>query len=502
MKYHVRCLGLTTALLWLAGDQCCLPGADRPEPPLPTRAPLVRVIDLNVGESQVIELSSGARATVKLLDLHETRDSIRSAVRSAQVRVEVDGKPITLSSGNYHLPQRVAGVRIDCPITKGYRENSTAEVWGLDKAARLRLWPADSPLLRPGTFVYPARQRWFASATQMANEPVYVDGGEDPAVRKIYYHYGLDIGGAEALVDVIAATEGLVVSSGKAILPGYEKTPARPRYDVVYLLDDQGWYYRYSHLNTIDAAIKPGAKVTKGQKLGLLGKEGGSGGWSHLHFDITSKQPSGKWGIQEGYAFLWEAYQNEHRPRIQAVARPHHFAWAGQPVTLDGSRSWAADKIARFEWTCTDGQTATGATLTRTYDKPGTYSEILKVADTQGRIDYDFAIVQILDKEHPDRLPPSIHAAYAPTLGIKPGDAITFKVRSFRTPEGGETWDFGDGSPPVQVRSDGNAVKLARDGYAVTTHRYAKAGHYLVRVEHRGRYGVAVARLHVRVGEE
>src|SRR5262249_4555814 len=152
------------------------------------------------------------------------------------------------------------------------------------------------------------------------------------SVRKIYYHYGLDIGGPEEMVDVIAATDGLVVSAGKVALPGYDDTPAKPRYDVIYVLDDQGWYYRYSHLFTID--VKPGQKVTMGQKLGLLGKEGGSGGWSHLHFDITSKQPSGKWGIQEGYAFLWEAYHGQYKPAILAVARPHHVAWTGQKVTL------------------------------------------------------------------------------------------------------------------------------------------------------------------------
>ena len=79
-----------------------------------------------------------------------------------------------------------------------------------------------------------------------------------------------------------------------------------------------------------------------GQKIGVLGKEGSSGGWSHLHFDIKSRQPSGKWGIQEGYAFLWEAYRREHRPQLIAVARPHHLIWAGEKVVLDGSRSWSA----------------------------------------------------------------------------------------------------------------------------------------------------------------
>lgn len=472
------------------------------EPPLPTRAPLVRVVDLSFGDSQEVKLCDDTKVRVKLVGLQENRDEIRAAVRSARVKVEVDGKLLTIASGNYHLPQTFGGVRIDCPITRGYLENSNRDAWGLVKDARLRLWPANSPLLRPGTFLYPVKQRWFASLTHMANEPCFVDGGEDPAVRRIYYHYGLDIGGAEALVEVLAATDGLVVSAGKARLEGYEKTPVDPRYDVVYILDERGWYYRYSHLHSFDSAIKPGARVKMGQKIGLLGKEGGSGGWSHLHFDITSRQPSGKWGIQEGYAFLWEAYQRQYQPKIIAVARPHHFIRSGDRVTLDGSRSWSADgTIARFDWTFCDGSTATGPSVTRIYPKSGSYSEILKVTDASGRIDYDFAVVHVLDRDHPERRYPTVHAVYSPTFGIKPGDAVTFKVRAFNTTDGEETWDFGDGTAPVKVKSDGNAVKLAKDGYAVTTHRFQKPGHYLVRVERANQAGVkAIGRLHVQVG--
>src|SRR5262249_12751056 len=290
----------------------------------------------------------------------------------------------------------------DCPITKGCLKDSKKDTntWGLERDGRLRLWPADSPLLRPGTFVYGVKQRWFASGTQMANEPVFVNGDDTPSERgRIYYHFGLDIGGAEGMADVVAATDGLVVSSGKDVLPGYEKTPVQPNYETVYVLDEQGWYYRYTHLKTIEAGIKPGSKVSSGQKLGLLGKEGSSGGWAHLHFDITSKQPSGQWGIVEGYGFLWEAYQSQYKPKILAVARPHHLAWTGQKVVLDGSRSWAASgKIAQYEWTFGDGTTATGPTAERAYKRPGTYSEFLKVRDADGRVAYDFAVVQVLDK--------------------------------------------------------------------------------------------------------
>ena len=169
-----------------------------------------------------------------------------------------------------------------------------------------------------------------------------------------------------------------------------------------------------------------------GQKIGVLGKEGSSGGWSHLHFDIKARQPSGKWGIQEGYAFLWEAYRREHRPQIIAVARPHHLIWAGEKVVLDGSRSWSAEgKIERYEWTFTDGTTATGSRVERTYDKPGEYSEVLKVVDARGRVDYDFAVVLVIDKALDGKSSPTIHASYAPTLGIRPGDPVTFKVRTF-----------------------------------------------------------------------
>lgn len=481
----------------------------RAEQVKPTLVPPVRTVDLNVGEGQEVELADGKKVRIKLLDLRETRDDMRQAVRRAEVTVEVAGRKVELVSANYRLPVTVGGVQIDCPITKGYRQNSTQGVagsnpWGLDKDARVRLWPAGSPLVNPGTFIYPAKQRWFASGTQMANEPVHVDGGENPLAKRIYYHYGLDIGGAETLVEVIAATDGVVISSSKAVLPGYADSPVKPRYDVVYLLDGRGWYYRYSHLHIISPDVRPGRKVKMGQLLGLLGKEGASGGWSHLHFDISARQPSGKWGIVEGYAFLWEAYLAKYRPKLLAVARPHHFAAIGDEVELDGTRSWsAAGKIRSYAWTFADGKTATGATVRRTYKRPGVYSEVLQVTDAAGEVDYDFAVVNVVDRQNPGKLPPSIHAAYAPTFGIQPGHPVTFLVRTFRTTDGKETWDFGDGSPKVVVQSDGNVVPLAKDGYARTVHRYARPGHYLVRVERTNQRGeTAVAYLQVRVGRD
>ncbi len=468
----------------------------------------MRTTDLKIGETQSLALTEKRKVSIKLVALKETRDELREAVRRAEVNVLIDGKAVTLVSANYRLPTRVGDLLVDCPVTAGYPRNATKGVagenpWGLDADARIRVWPADQPLLEPGTFVYPAKQRWFASQTQMANEPVFVDGGETPLNKKVYYHYGLDIGGVEEHVDVVVATDGVVISSGKAILPGYEKSPAKPRYDVVYLLDGRGWYYRYSHLHTIMPSIKPGAKVKIGQRIGILGKEGGSGGWSHLHFDITGKQPSGKWGIIDGYAFLWEAYRQQYKPALIAHARPHQLVTVGEKVTLEGSLSWSASgKIDAFDWTFSDGTKERGEKVERVYSKPGVYSEVLKIRDGAGRIDYDFAVVHVLAKDTKAKLPPSIHAAYFPTFDIKPGDPVTFKVRTFRTTDGKETWDFGDGSPKVVVQSDGNVVPLAKDGYALTVHRFERAGHYVVQVQRTDSLGqTATAHLQVRVGE-
>src|SRR5207245_1745633 len=121
-----------------------------------------------------------------------------------------------------------------------------------------------------------------------------------------------------------------------------------------------------------------------------------------------------------------------------------------QRITLDGSRSWSrSGTMARYDWTFSDGTTASGPTVERTYSQPGEYSEILKVTDDRGSIAYDFTVVQVLDRPSSEPLPPAIHATYAPTRDIYAGEPVTFKVRTFGTTDGSETWDFGDGTPPV-----------------------------------------------------
>ncbi|MFH1068182.1 MAG: PKD domain-containing protein [Candidatus Glassbacteria bacterium] len=476
------------------------------------------VVDLAVGDSTVVTLTDGRTIGVRLLEVNSSRDYLRGAVRESSVRVEVNGERATIMCGNYNLPVEAGGVRIDCPVTRDYYTNTMQDSWALEKDARIRLWPAGGPLVHATRFIYPVRQKWFANDTQMANEPAFVNGGEEPGSGEVYYHAGLDFGGCEGLTEVVAATAGTVIQLGDSLAPGYEGYPLEPRYDSIYVLGEYGWVYRYSHVTAIDTALAAGGRVEMGQVLARVGKEGNSGGWAHLHFEILSRQPSGRWGTEEGYAYVMEAYGRQYGKELFAVARPHRLAGAGHPVTLDGRRSGSAEgAITAYQWTFTDGSTAHGPVQEKLYSQPGTYSEVLWVTDNHGHRDCDFAVVQVLDHDRPDLRPPTIHAAYYPTLGIEPGQAVTFKVRAFNTTSGEETWDFGDGSAPAVTRSKpafawnnprfqqmgltGNDIMLAADGYATVEHVFRRAGRYLVRVVRTADEGMsAVAHLAVEVG--
>ena len=461
------------------------------------RAIPFETFDLDVG--QTVETRGGASIT--LLSVEEPPGKVWNEISRAEVKVSIDGKEHTLIAGTYRLPQKMGSVQIDCPVTGGLRDTSHMDHWALEKDARIRVWTEEGPWIDPESFGYPLVQRWFASHTAFSNEPVASrpDG-------KLYYHAGMDFGGCEALTEVVAATDALVVSAGEEVLTAHQPiadTPVAPRYDVLYLLDERGWYYRYSHFHSFDPAIKLGTKVKKGQRLGLVGKEGGSGGWTHLHFEIKNRKPSGRWGTEDSYAFLWQGYRNLHDPEILAVARPGHMILEGEKVTHDGTRSWSREgEIAKFEWRFSDGTTATGAKVEREYPAPGSYRETLIVTDSAGNEDANFVRVKVFSKADPASAPPRVHATYHPTFNIRAGQPVTFKCRAFETTHGEETWDFGDGSPAAATKSDGNVKKLDPEGYATIEHTYSQPGTYFVHVFRKDEKGwLAEDRLYLRVKE-
>jgi hypothetical protein len=92
-----------------------------------------------------------------------------------------------------------------------------------------------------------------------------------------------------------------------------------------------------------------------------------------------------------------------------------------------------------------DGTTASGPSVTRTCDQPGVFSELLKVTDKAGNIDYDFAEVHVLDPKQPDLYVPRIHAAYWPTL-----DNRAFDLRRVANSLANVFGHFGKCDSPLQ----------------------------------------------------
>lgn len=93
--------------------------------------PLRTVIDINIGETQKVELADEGIASVTLLEVEETRDEIRNAVRSSLVKVKVNEQEISLNSANYSLPVSVAGIQMDCRINKGLLRQQFARQVGI-----------------------------------------------------------------------------------------------------------------------------------------------------------------------------------------------------------------------------------------------------------------------------------------------------------------------------------------------------------------------------------
>jgi len=294
----------------------------------------------------------------------------------------------------------------------------------------VRVWPAGSPWITPGTLGYPLRQGWFASMTQMANEPVYVDAGEVPGAPKIYYHSGLDNGGAEGLIDVVAATDGRVASSGLDVAPGEETSPVEKRYDVVYLVDRRGWYYRYS---TWRRSTRPSSRAQRSRRVKKSACSQG-GGQRRLVAPALRDQGAatlGKWGTEEGYAFLWQRCSTSRSRR--GGRRPTAPRGAcGRHVTLDGSSRGPGSAglpipVDLLRWHHDDRRGGRARLQRARHVQRGARGDGPR--GPQGVRLCGGAGVR------PRAARPAaagIHAAYAPTTGIKVGDPVTFKVRTFR----------------------------------------------------------------------
>jgi murein DD-endopeptidase MepM/ murein hydrolase activator NlpD len=385
---------------------------------------------LNIGETTLFRLTDGRLKRIRLISVKEEKDSVIRLVRRAEVRLEVDGETLDLPCAPYVLPKEKDGLRLQVDTTSGWLK--------MGKRVQLSLWEAADPVVDTSLFVFPlAGYRLFSQGTQSYNEPVHLGEGDgDPTGQRFYHNYGFDMAGFEGRDKVVSPIDGKVIA-------------VRPDEGWVAIEDDRGIVIDCGHMDSIHPGIEEGATVKRGQKVGVLGRKGPSGNYSHLHLglylsrkDFEADRPCRNLNL---YPWILAAYQTLTRTQLIAVARPHHTALTGEKVVFDGTGSVAlSGTIVSYRWEFPDGTIIDGPVAAKVFDRPGAYTAVLRVEDDRGGRDFDICRVRIYTASGPEDMLTTLFFSVSPSLGLRPGGKVYFRG----WPQGGDSGqirlDFGD----------------------------------------------------------
>lgn len=417
-----------------------------------------QIFTLNEGESHLIKLDNGDAHNVQLVSITEHKDDVNNLITRVDVNILIDSKPLVLICAPYVMPTVINGLCIQADTTSNFVE--------MPKKVQFSAWDASDPIVDVNVFGFPIQDyRLFSHGIQAFNEPVYLGLGDgDPQGQKFYHNYGMDMAGYEGGEDVVSATEGDIIFFW----------PSRDDLCSVVVEDKDGFTWEYAHLSSILPEIVLGTHVKRGQKIGVLGKTGPSGNFSHLHlgsFLSRTDMENGKENKRLNlYPWLVTAYQSAHLKSVYAVARPHILALTGEKVLLDASNSIAfGTKIISYKWILPDGRIIKKSKTDVVFDSPGVYAATLHVKGRNGAEDIDFCQIRVFSKRKPEAHMPSIFMSYSPTEIIRTGQPVEFRFWFQGENPGEFTIDFGDGSKTTSCQS-----------YDVITHSFVKKGIYIV----------------------
>ena len=271
--------------------------------------------------------------------------------------------------------------------------------------------------------------------------------------------------GYEGREEVVSATAGRVVLFW----------PSRENICSVVIQDNGGFHWEYAHLSSFAPEIVLNARVTLGQKLGMLGRSGPSGNFSHSHLgsyltrhDLDVDNRDKRLNL---YPWLVAAYQAQHPTGLVAIARPHHQVLVGEDVDFDGSNSlaWGGGKIVQWRWVFPDGQTVRQAKARKKFNRAGAYVATLWVKDDKGGEDVDFCQVKVYSRPTPEPAMPHIFMTCTPTQNVRPNQPVTFRF-----------WFQGSGGGPIKVDfGDGTQLSDYRP-YAELQHGFKTPGVHVV----------------------
>lgn len=416
-----------------------------------------RFVYLDPGESCGFQLKNGADRRIRLVSVKEYEDPVIHLARRADVKAEIDGEPISLTCAPYVMPTEVRGVRIQADTTSAWLE--------IPKRVQFSLWDASDPIVDTALFCFPLPgYRLHSHGTQAYNEPVHLGNRDgDPEGQRFYHNYGVDLAGYEGRQKVLSCIDGIVVQTN-------------PDEGDLSIRDDRGFVLYYGHLDSILSEIRVGSPVKRGQWVGMLGRRGASGNFSHLHagaFLSESAMAEGRLNRNLNlYPWLVAAYQQESDASLYAVARPHKTALTGDKVLFDGSSSMAfRSTITSFKWEFHDGTTAAGPKAEKVYEKPGCYAAALWVTNDRGGRDVDFCTVRVYSRSASQDAIGTLFVTYIPSGRVRVDQPVNFRI----WPQGVE---------PEDIRidfGDGTIVRDYRPCSAIT-HKFRDEGIHIVAV--------------------
>lgn len=393
-----------------------------------------KIFCLDINEEYQFELKDGSIRTIRLVSVEEYSDSVVGMIRKAQVKVEVNGRLLDLTCAPYIMPTEFNGLRIQA--------DTTSKWLSIPKRVQFSVWDASDPIVDAEKFGFPIRNYLlFSHGMQAYNEVVHLGWTDGcPEGVTFYHNYGVDFAGYEGRDEIISCTGGTVI-----------RLSLDRKFIFVVIQDDGGLIWEYGHLDSVWPEVKIGSRIEKGGKIGVLGKTGPSGNFSHLHLgnylsgaDLDSDRINRRLNL---YPWLIAAYQQKYQKMLYAVARPHQTISTGEKVLFDGSNSISfGTRIVSYKWVLPDGQAVDGITAQKMFDKPGVYIAELWITDEKGRKDVDFTKLRVFTASAPEGSIPTIFMTHYPTNNIAVNQPVFFRFWLQGAEDKPFKVDFGDGT--------------------------------------------------------
>jgi murein DD-endopeptidase MepM/ murein hydrolase activator NlpD len=421
-----------------------------------------QVFCLDIGEEYSFKRKDGSERLIRLISVKEHRDNVIRRMRRAEIGVGINGVPLHLTCAPYVMPIEINGIRIQADTTSG---------WGnIPKSVQFSIWDSTDPIVNVDRFSFPiSNYALFSHSMQCYNEVVHLGRNDgDPQGPNFYHDYGIDLAGYEGREEIISCTDGEVI----------RVSPSPQKACCVIVQDEKGLFWEYCHLDSVVPGIEKGARLKRGQKIGILGKTGGSGNFSHLHLgdylsraDVRAKTRNRRLNL---YPWIVAAYQKQHPGHLYAVARPHQTISAGEKALFDGSNSLAfGATIVSYKWVFHDGETVDTPKTEKRFDTPGVYIASLWVEDEKGTKDVDFCRIKVFTKSAPEDRIPTIFMTHTPTRDVLVDQPVHFRSWLQGWPKDLESVpfaiDFGDGTTVDGYTS-----------YSEIDHRFGTAGIHIV----------------------